>query len=245
MAISKLSKKKGFQSFPSFTKGREGRKVEAIVIHHMATTNFSIVPSIWKTRQASAHYGIKDNSIKAYVDENNTAWAVGNWVWNTKTISIELCNSTGTPKWKVSDKTIQSCIKLCAEITKRRGWKKLVKNKNIYMHQHFQATACPGPYVKSKFDYIIKEANKLLTSKKVVKPTYVGRYLNKKQNRIIKFPIYAKDKKEKLTTDRGSEYLITINTSSSRVTRYNSNNKIIKGNNLKNGQKVICKIKKI
>lgn len=243
MAISKLSKKKGFQSFPSFTKGREGRKVEAIVLHHMATTNFSIVPSIWKTRQASAHYGIKDNSIKAYVDENNTAWAVGDWLWNTKTISIELCNSGGAPSWKVSDKTIASCIKLCAEIAKRRGWKKLVRGKNIYMHQHFQATACPGPYVKSKFAYIIKKANKLLTK---AKPTHKMYYSPDNAKERLFYYVYAKDKKQKISgVDRGDNYIVTVKSSSSRNTYNAKNGKRIKGNNIKNGAVITGKLVKI
>ena len=58
MGISSLATKYGFQSFPHYSSGRSGAKVNKIVIHHMAGTNYDIVPSIWQTREASAHYGI-------------------------------------------------------------------------------------------------------------------------------------------------------------------------------------------
>ena len=58
MGISSLATKYGFQSFPHYSSGRSGAKVKKIVIHHMAGTNYDIVPSIWQTREASAEaYG--------------------------------------------------------------------------------------------------------------------------------------------------------------------------------------------
>lgn len=73
MGTSSLSTKYGFQSFSHYSNGRSGANVDKIVIHHMATTNYDIVPEIWKTREASAHYGIgKNGEIRAYVDEANT-----------------------------------------------------------------------------------------------------------------------------------------------------------------------------
>lgn len=100
MGISSLATKYGFQSFSHYSNGRSGAKVDKIVIHHMATTNYDIVPEIWKTREASAHYGIgKNGEIRAYVDEQNTAWHAGNWNANISSIGIEHCNSTGSLNW--------------------------------------------------------------------------------------------------------------------------------------------------
>ena len=38
------------------------------------------------------------------------------------------------------------------------------KNGNLTMHKWFAATACPGPYLESKFPYIAAEVNKRLTA---------------------------------------------------------------------------------
>ena len=53
-------------------------------------------------------------------------------------------------------------IKLCADIAKRNKLGKLVKGKNLTWHKMYANTDCPGPYLMSKLDYIVKEANKIL-----------------------------------------------------------------------------------
>lgn len=159
MGISSLATKYGFQSFPHYSSGRSGVKVNKIVIHHMAGTNYDIVPSIWQTREASAHYGVgKNGEIRAYVDENNTAWHAGNWNANISSIGIENCNSTGSPSWNVNQATIDACAKLCADIAKRHGLGKLVVNKKIFPHSYFSSTACPGVLL-GKLQYIADKAN--------------------------------------------------------------------------------------
>ncbi|MDK0488510.1 peptidoglycan recognition protein family protein [Enterococcus faecalis] len=159
MGISSLATKYGFQSFPHYSSGRSGAKVNKIVIHHMAGTNYDIVPSIWQTREASAHYGIgKNGEIRAYVDENNTAWHAGNWNANISSIGIENCNSTGSPSWNVNQATIDSCAKLVADIAKRHGLGKLVVNKNLFPHSYFSSTSCPGVLLGS-LQYIADKAN--------------------------------------------------------------------------------------
>ncbi|OJG10068.1 hypothetical protein RU94_GL000814 [Enterococcus asini] len=125
----------------------------------MAGTNYDIVPSIWQTREASAHYGIgKNGEIRAYVDENNTAWHAGNWNANISSIGIENCNSTGSPSWNVNQATIDSCAKLVADIAKRHGLGKLVVNKNLFPHSYFSSTSCPGVLLGS-LQYIADKAN--------------------------------------------------------------------------------------
>lgn len=159
MGISSLATKYGFQTFPHYSTGRSGAKVNKIVIHHMAGTNYDIVPSIWQTREASAHYGIgKNGEIRAYVDENNTAWHAGNWNANISSIGIENCNSTGSPSWSINQATIDACAKLVADIAKRHGLGKLVVNRNLFPHRYFSSTSCPGVLI-GKLQYIADKAN--------------------------------------------------------------------------------------
>lgn len=159
MGISNLAKKYGFESITNYTKGRSGAKVNKIVIHHAAGTNFDSMPGCWKTRQASAHYGIGvKGEIRAYIDENNTAWHAGNWNANISSIGIEHINSGGGPSWPVAQASIDASAKLCADIAKRHGLGQLVPMKNLFPHSYFSATSCPG-VLKGKLQEIANKAN--------------------------------------------------------------------------------------
>ena len=150
------------------SKGRGGKKIDKIFVHHMAG-NLSVKQcgNVFRTREASAHYGVNGKNIGCYVDESNTAWHCGNWGYNQRSIGIELANDQGASgNWHVSDKTIDTCIKLIADICKRNGIKEIKYtgdlSGNLCMHCWVSSTACPGTYLKTKFKYIASEVNKLL-----------------------------------------------------------------------------------
>lgn len=146
-----------------FSKGRSGRKIETITIHHMAgvLTAEQCGKIFQGTRQASAHYGVgSDGRIAQYVDEADTAWSNSNWDSNCKSVTIETSNSSAGGNWPVSDIVLKSLIRLVADIAKRNNIT-LVKGKTLVWHRMYTATTCPGEYLLSKMDYIIEEANKI------------------------------------------------------------------------------------
>ena len=149
----------------NYSAGRSGRKIEMIAIHHMAgVLSAEQCGKIFQTagRGGSSHYGIgNDGRIGLYVDESNTAWTNSNWDSNCKSVTIETSNSSTGGNWNVGDKALNSLIKLVADISKRNGLGKLVKGKNVVWHSMYTSTVCPGPYLLSKLDYIIAEANKI------------------------------------------------------------------------------------
>lgn len=149
----------------NYTVGRSGRKIEAITIHHCAgVLTAEQCGKIFQAvgRCGSSHYGIgNDGKIAQYVDESNTAWTNSNWDSNCKSVTIETSNSSTGGQWLVSDKALNSLIKLVADIGKRNNLGTLVKGKNVTWHSMFTSTACPGAYLMSKMDYIIAEANKI------------------------------------------------------------------------------------
>lgn len=149
----------------NYTVGRSGRKIEAITIHHMAgVLSAEQCGAIFQQagRGGSSHYGIgNDGKIAQYVDESNTAWTNSNWDSNCKSVTIETSNCENGGNWAVSDNALNSLIRLVADIGKRNNLGTLVKGKNVTWHSMFYATACPGPYLLSKIDYIIAEANKI------------------------------------------------------------------------------------
>ncbi|MCK8627739.1 peptidoglycan recognition protein family protein [Fructobacillus cardui] len=161
MTVSGLATPYEFQDFPHYTEGRSA-SINKIVIHHMATTDADSVPGIWKNREASAHYGItQDGSIRAYVDENNTAWHAGQWGANSSSIGIEHANTTGAPDWGIAQATIDSSAKLVADIAQRYGFGQVVPYKNLFPHSEFYGTACPGQ-LKGKLQEIADKANDIM-----------------------------------------------------------------------------------
>ena len=113
-------------------------------------------------RQASSNYVIgSDGTIILCVPEEFRAWTSGNESNDTQAITIEVCNSTGAPDWKVSDAALEALINLGVDICKRYGLPGFTwtgdKNGTLTIHKMFQATACPGPYLESKMPYIASE----------------------------------------------------------------------------------------
>ena len=157
-----------FKKALHYTKGRiynnKPVDIEKITIHHMAgVLTAEECGNIFQgSREASAHYGIgKDGIIGQYVDEADTAWADGNWSSNCRSVTIETSNCITGGNWEVSALVLSTLIKLVADIAKRNNLGKLVAGKNLTWHQMYAATACPGPYLLGKMEYIANEANKL------------------------------------------------------------------------------------
>ena len=154
---------------PNCNKPRN-HKIDKITIHHMAG-NLTVERCgelfAKSSRQASSNYGIgTDGRVGLYVDEANRAWTSGNAENDHRAITIEVANDGGAPDWHVSDVALAKLIDLCVDICKRNGIEKLNftgdKSGNLTMHKWFQATACPGQYLGSKFPYIAEQVNKRL-----------------------------------------------------------------------------------
>lgn len=154
---------------PNCNKPRN-HKIDKITIHHMAgkltveQCGEIFAPS---SRQASSNYGIdSDGRVGMYVEEANRSWCSSNAENDHRAVTIEVANDGGAPDWHVSDKALAKLIELCVDICQRNGIEKLNytgdKSGNLTMHKWFAATACPGPYLESKFPYIAEQVNKQL-----------------------------------------------------------------------------------
>lgn len=136
-----------------------------ITIHHMAG-NLSIEACgrVFQNSKASANYGIgSDGRIGMYVEEKDRAWSTANPENDRQAVNIEVANDERGGNWHVSDKALASLIDLCVDICKRNGIDKLTytgdKTGNLTRHNMFIGTACPGPYLQSKFPWIAEQVN--------------------------------------------------------------------------------------
>ena len=162
----------------NYSKGRSGRKIEQICLHHMAgRLTAEQCGKIFQQvgRYGSSHYGIGyDGRIGQYVDETDTAWTNSNWDSNCKSVTIETSDNDNS--WYVNDTTLNSLIKLVADIAKRNNLGTLVPGKNLTWHSMFTSTTCPGDYLRSKMQYIADEANKINCGSSVPSSNVVNVY---------------------------------------------------------------------
>lgn len=163
-------------------------KIDKITIHHMAgnATVEAVGDDFAKpTRGASANYGVgTDGRIALYVDEANGAWTSGSYDNDMRAVTIEVANDSKDPDWHVSDKALETTIALCVDICQRNGIEKLNftgdKTGNLTMHKWFAATACPGPYLESKFPYIAEEVNRRLgVNEETIYRVQLGAFMDK------------------------------------------------------------------
>jgi len=153
----------------NYSPARYRARISEITLHHMAgVLSAAQCGAIFQRpgRNGSAHYGIGvDGEIANYVDEDCVAWANSNWSSNCRAITIENSNSSTGGDWPIGDKTLDSLIKLVADIAKRYNLGALIPGQNLTWHNMYTAhTACPGPYLRSKVDYIAEKANEINSS---------------------------------------------------------------------------------
>lgn len=154
--------------------GERTSPITKFTIHHAAV----VAPAenvangfAYVEREASANYVIGgDGTIILCVPEEYRAWTSGNANNDNKAITVEVCNSTADPEWKVSDAALEAVINLGVDICRRHNLPGFNwtgdKNGTLTTHKMFQATACPGPYLESKMPYIAEEIKKRLNENK-------------------------------------------------------------------------------
>lgn len=151
---------------------RDGEKITKITIHHAAGIlsgeNLARIFSVPR-RSASCNYVIgKNGEIVGVVPEEKRSFCSGSRWNDSRAITIEVSNSSGKPNWEVSDAVIDSLVKLCADICRRYcivPYFNGTKDASFTLHNMFQATECPGPYLKKNLPIIIDMINNELCIK--------------------------------------------------------------------------------
>ena len=100
-----------------YTKGRNGRKINKVIIHHNAgNLTIKSIWDVWQTRQASAHYQVDSGGrIGQLVWDRDTAWHAGNWEANTTSIGIEHADIPFKP-WRIPEVCLDNGAHLVAAI---------------------------------------------------------------------------------------------------------------------------------
>ena len=146
--------------------GKRTKPISLIALHHMVaiwTAKRCAESFADESRRASATYCIgNEGDIVRCLDESIAPATTSSYEVDNKAVTIETSNCSLGGDYPVSDAALASLIKLCADIAKRNPQiGKLVAGKNLVWHSMYAATVCPGNYLRSKMDYIAREANKL------------------------------------------------------------------------------------
>lgn len=178
--------------------------ISEITIHHTAgVMTVEAVGALWASgiRKASSHYAVEGNNVGQFVRESDGSGCNGTSdagvASNQRAVTIETCNSTNGEvvpgekevdnplNWQVSDESLETLIKLVADIAKRNNLGKLklydqenwevdgeptqarittdlnAPNCNLTWHSMYNNTQCPGPYLRRKLLYVRDEANRI------------------------------------------------------------------------------------
>lgn len=125
----------------NYTAGRGGRAIGGMAVHYTATTASAHNNLVYFSRpgaQASAHLFVdKDGAIRQSVRFEDTAWAVGNFAENQRTVSVEVV-SAGED---FTEAQIAALAEIYAYLRATYGITRVI--------HHYDVTGklCPAPYV--------------------------------------------------------------------------------------------------
>lgn len=129
--------------------------------------------------KASSNYGIDRNGrVGLYVEEKNRSWCTSSNSNDQRAITIECASDTREP-YTMNNKVYETLIKLCTDICKRNGKKKLLwlgdktralnytpKSDEIIItvHRWFANKSCPGDWLYSRLGDVAKRVTANLNS---------------------------------------------------------------------------------
>lgn len=129
--------------------------------------------------KASSNYGIDRNGrVGLYVEEKNRSWCTSSNSNDQRAITIECASDTREP-YTMNNKVYETLIKLCTDICKRNGKKKLMwlgdKTRSlnytpksdemiITVHRWFANKSCPGDWLYSRLGDVAKRVTANLNS---------------------------------------------------------------------------------
>jgi len=135
----------------------ESFRKTSVTLHHNdgVANSHEAVLETWKTRPASAHFDVDvTGAIAQYVKVDEYAWATGNTQGNESSISIEMADSNSS--FVIAPATWLSAARLAAwlfvNVIHARP-----DASNVFPHQRWTSTDCPGPWVMSNWNTILGE----------------------------------------------------------------------------------------
>jgi peptidoglycan hydrolase-like protein with peptidoglycan-binding domain len=157
-----------------FGGSRNGQPINGVVIHHVAGTNGLSYVANANTRNSHPTYHIANSgAVTGIVNPRRRPYSTGGTP-DPNAVTFEIDNSRVGGDWPVSDEAVEALIDVIifhASQSPRAGQgfalnQKAVTQSEFFIawHSQYKATACPGPYLSGRLDYIVSECNKRASS---------------------------------------------------------------------------------
>ncbi len=192
--------------------------ISKITIHHAAgVLSFNNLLNYVATcgRDMSANYVLRQGKLGLVVEEKYRAWTSSNAENDHRAVTIEVGNSSSGGQWPIADEDLALLIKWCADVCKRNRIPKLyydgTPNGSLTLHEMFANTNCPGPYIKSKINYICAEVNKLINSASANKTPSASSTTDKK-NYMVVTKLYGYTNASDAVNDKNRKRIVTPGT---------------------------------
>jgi hypothetical protein len=134
------------------------RKTHVTIHHNGGWLSHDGLLSVWRVREASAHFNIDSQGDAAqFVGVNEYAWACGDTEGNQRSISIEHCNTVGAPSWIVDEITWSRGARLAGWLFARVIGAPPTRETLVF-HNSWIATLCAGPWLARMYSEILEIA---------------------------------------------------------------------------------------
>ena len=167
--------------YTKLSPNHSGQRIHSIdrITPHCVVGQCSVetLGSIFMTNGASCNYGIgTDGRVLLCVDEKNRSWCSSSNANDQRAVTIECASDTYAP-YAMNSKVYNTLVKLCTDICKRNGKKKLLwfgsesKTLNyspksdemiITVHRWFANKSCPGDWLYSRLGDLASKVTKNL-----------------------------------------------------------------------------------
>ena len=154
-----------------FGGSRGGKKIEGAVFHHVAGTDGLGYVANANSRDSHPTYHVAASGrVSGIVHPDRRPFSTGHSV-DSVAITFEIDNSSTGGNWPVSDAALSAAIDVCVDHARQAGLKTFAKNTPgrdqpgvffIAWHNQYVSTACPGPHIMSRLDWIVAECQRRL-----------------------------------------------------------------------------------
>jgi hypothetical protein len=153
-----------------FGGSRNGQPINGVVIHHVAGTNGLRYVANKNIRNSHPTYHIANSgAVTGIVNPDRRPYSTGGTP-DPNSVTFEIDNSSVGGDWPISEAALDALIDVIVYHASQspRAGKGFAKNQPsvkqseffIAWHSQYKATACPGPFVMSRLDYIVDQCNK-------------------------------------------------------------------------------------
>ncbi|WP_104137210.1 N-acetylmuramoyl-L-alanine amidase [Cryobacterium sp. Y62] len=151
---------------------RNGSPINGFVIHHGAGLKVLRYVAGYNDRNSHPTYHVDAfGNLTGIVHPDRRPASTGHSV-DQEAVTVELDNSSvggvGDDAWPISDATMETLLQTILyheSQSARKGFAKNTPGYNqseffIAWHSQYVSTACPGPYITSRLDWIVAELNR-------------------------------------------------------------------------------------